>query len=101
MLRSMRMWLPLGFAVLLPMMTGAPPYNGPGGRRGGVVPTPHQGKPISFDLDCARPEVVCPSEAWPATVTAEQRNTQFEHRMIVTLPTQSCSVPLTAPAPGR
>jgi len=136
MLRSMRMWLPLGFAVLLPMMTGArgdgcaasskspapdvtgtwaitydnnldvaiiiggTTYNSTVGPQGGVVTITHQGKPISFDLDCARPEVVCPSEAWPATVTAEQRNTQFEHRMIVTLPTQSCSVPLTAPAPG-
>ena len=58
------------------------------------------GNPFSFDLDCARPEVLCPSEAWPTTVTAEQRDAAFEHRMIVTLPTQRCSGQMVSPEPG-
>jgi hypothetical protein len=70
------------------------------GPQGGVINITHDGNPLSFDLDCARPEVLCPSEAWPATVTAEQRNDNFEHRMIITLPTQSCSGQLVEPAPA-
>lgn len=66
---------------------------------GGVIDITHNGQPLSFDLDCARPEIVCPSEAWPSTITVEQRNVQFEHRMIVTLPEQTCDGTLVPPAP--
>ena len=68
---------------------------------GGVVEIVHDGKPLSFELDCSRPDIVCPSEAWPHTVEIEQREEQFEHRMIVTLPMQSCSTPLRAPEEGE
>lgn len=68
------------------------------GAQGGVINITHEGRPLTFDLDCDRPEILCPSEAWPETVRAEQRNDQFEHRMIVTLPTQSCSGQLVEPA---
>lgn len=66
------------------------------GAAGGSFTIDHEGQPLSFDLDCARPDVLCPSEAWPAQVEAEQRNTNFEHRMIVTLPTQSCDGQMVA-----
>jgi hypothetical protein len=65
---------------------------------GGTVVITHGGRPITFDLDCERAEVVCPSEAWPREVFAEQRNATYEHRMIVTLPTQSCSGTLVEPS---
>lgn len=68
---------------------------------GGVFEIVHDGRPLSFDLDCGRPEIVCPSEAWPHTVDIDQREEQFEHRMIVTLPMQTCSTPLRAPAEGE
>jgi hypothetical protein len=68
---------------------------------GGVVEIVHDGRPFSFDLDCSRPEIVCPSEAWPHAVEIEQREEQFEHRMIVTLPMQTCSTPLRAPEEGE
>src|SRR6188768_1984949 len=68
---------------------------------GGVFEIVHDGRPLSFDLDCGRPEIVCPSEAWPHTVDIEQREEKFEHRMIVTLPMQTCSTPLRAPAEGE
>lgn len=71
------------------------------GAQGGVINIDHEGQPLSFDLDCARPEILCPSEAWPDTVSIEQRNTQFEHRMIVTLPTQKCLGQLIDPAPAE
>jgi hypothetical protein len=71
------------------------------GAQGGAFTITHNGQPLSFDLDCSRPEVLCPSEAWPTTVRAEQRNTQFEHRMIVTLPTQTCSGQIVAADPSE
>ena len=64
---------------------------------GGTIEIVHAGRTLSFELDCGRPEIVCPSEAWPEQVSVEQRNTEFEHRMIFTLPTQECDGVLRAP----
>jgi hypothetical protein len=64
---------------------------------GGTIAIVHDGRALEFELDCARPEIVCPSEAWPEEVSVEQRNEEFEHRMIVTLPTQSCDGTLREP----
>ena len=80
---------------------GAAVYTEQLGPQGGVINLTHDGHPLSFDLDCTRPEILCPSEAWPETVQAEQRNETFEHRMIVTLPTQSCSGNLVEPDPSE
>ena len=70
---------------------GGATYNDTVGAQGGVIQIEHDGMPLTFDLDCARPDILCPSEAWPETVSIEQRNQTFEHRMIVTLPTQTCA----------
>lgn len=70
------------------------------GAAGGLIEITHNGQPLSFDLDCDRPDVLCPSEAWPREVLAEQRDEGFEHRMIVTLPTQRCTGSLARPAAG-
>jgi hypothetical protein len=69
------------------------------GPEGGIITIDHEGTPLVFELDCNRPDVLCPSEAWPATVEVEQRNMDYEHQMIVTLPTQTCSGQLVAPQP--
>ncbi len=68
---------------------------------GGTIEIVHDGRALTFELDCARPEVVCPHEAWPEEVSIEQRNTDLEHQMIVTLPTQTCDGTLRAPAAGE
>ncbi len=70
------------------------------GANGGSITINHEGQPITFDLDCARPEVVCPSEVWPATVDMEQRNDNYPRRVWVRIPTQSCDGQLVAPQPG-
>lgn len=70
---------------------GGQTYNSVLGPDGGVVTVVYQGRELTFDLDCSRPDVLCPSEIWPDQVYAEQRNTQLEHQMIVTIPTQSCA----------
>lgn len=66
-------------------------------KSGGVFSLTHEGKPIEFELDCARPEVVCPSEVWPTQVTVDQREEMYQHRMWVQIPMQSCSGRLVAP----
>lgn len=71
------------------------------GAAGGKFTINHEGKPIEFNLDCSRPEVVCPSEAWPKQVKIEQRSAEYDHQMVVTLPLQSCSGKLVEPAPGK
>ncbi len=70
---------------------------GPGG---GVFTITHQGKPYMFDLDCSRPDIVCPGEAWPNQVVVEQRDVMHQHQMVVDLPTAQCDQQLTEPAPG-
>jgi hypothetical protein len=71
------------------------------GPDGGEVSIVHDGVTVTFDLDCSRPDILCPSEAWPTTVQVDQRDVEHEHQMIVTLPTQSCSVALREPDPSE
>lgn len=76
---------------------GGAVYTAELGAQGGVVTIDHEGKPYQFDLDCSRPEIVCPSEAWPTRVVIEQRNERLEHQMIVNLPSASCDGDLAKP----
>jgi hypothetical protein len=80
---------------------GGAVYEANVGVAGGVIDITHDGQPLSFDLDCSKPAIVCPSEAWPETITVEQRNVQFEHRMIVTLPEQTCTGSLVPADPAE
>jgi len=82
------------------IVLGGQTYTRELGAQGGVIEITHGGRPFTFDLACERPDVLCPSEAWPAAVFAEQRDEGFEHRMIVTLPTQRCTGALERPAAG-
>lgn len=75
-------------------------YNAELGAGGGSVTINHAGKPYTFNLDCARADVVCPSEAWPTKVVVEQRDVMHQHQMVVNLPAAQCDRELTQPAPG-
>ena len=66
---------------------GGAVYHSELGAGGGSFTIDHQGKPYTFNLDCARADVVCPSEAWPASVVIEQRDVSRQHQMVVNLPT--------------
>ncbi len=70
---------------------GGAVYEDTIGLEGGTIDIDHDGTPISFDLDCTRPEIVCPSEVWPATVSLEQRSAEYPHRMWMLLPKQTCN----------
>lgn len=75
-------------------------YTAELGAQGGSVTINHAGKPYTFNLDCARADVVCPSEAWPNQVVVEQRNVNLQHQIVVNLPAAHCDQQLTQPAPG-
>lgn len=75
-------------------------YDAELGAAGGSFTIDHHGQPLTFDLDCARPEVLCPSESWPAQVLIDQRDLGHQHQMIVSLPQQTCAGSLSEPAPG-
>jgi hypothetical protein len=79
---------------------GGAVYSEELGAGGGAITIDHAGKPYTFDLDCGRPEIVCPSEAWPERVVIEQRDVNRQHQMIVNLPAASCDGALEKPAPG-
>jgi len=79
---------------------GGAVYTAELGATGGTVTINHAGKPYSFELDCARADVVCPSEAWPKQVLIEQRDVMRQHQMVVNLPAAQCDEALTQPAPG-
>jgi hypothetical protein len=79
---------------------GGAVYTAELGAAGGSVTINHAGKPYTFDLDCERADIVCPSEAWPTRVVVEQRDVERQHQMIVNLPAAQCSGALEKPAPG-
>ncbi|MFT3700530.1 MAG: hypothetical protein QM831_45720 [Kofleriaceae bacterium] len=79
---------------------GGATYDAQLGAQGGVFTITHEGKPYTFDLDCTRPDVVCPGEAWPNKVVIEQQDVNKQHQMIVDLPSASCDGDLANPDPG-
>ena len=88
-------------SLFVEITLGGAVYTSEIGVQGGLIEIEHDGQPLSFDLDCERPEVVCPSEVWPEKVRAEQRAENFVHQVIVTIPTQVCDGELTAPSPNE
>ncbi len=87
-------------AIGVEVKIGGAIYNAELGAAGGSFTINHAGKPYTFDLACSRPEIVCPSEAWPNQVVIEQRDVARQHQMIVNLPAASCDAALTQPAAG-
>jgi hypothetical protein len=79
---------------------GGAVYSTQLGADGGAFAITHQGRSYPFSLDCARSEVLCPSEAWPKQAVIEQRDVGKQHQMVVTLPSQQCTGSLSKPAPG-
>jgi hypothetical protein len=77
---------------------GGAVYTAELGAAGGAFTITHEGTPLTFSLDCARPDVLCPSESWPGEVSIEQRDVQREHQMIVTLPFHECTGTTVTPS---
>lgn len=69
---------------------GGAVYQETVGVQGGSVTINHDGQPFTFNLNCARPEVVCPSEVWAEQVSFNQKQPNFPRRVWVTIPQHSC-----------
>lgn len=67
---------------------------------GGAFTVTHGGKSYPFNIDCSKPEVICPSEVWATQVSIDQRDPTYQHRMWVSIPVQQCSGTTAAPAAG-
>lgn len=79
---------------------GGATYTEELGAQGGSITIDHNGKPYTFNLDCSRPEVVCPTEAWPATVKIRQEKPDFRHQLQVELPNLTCDGEMVTPDPA-
>ena len=80
---------------------GGATYDGVVSAAGGTITIEHAGRPISFELACERPEVVCPSEVFPGEVRLTQRDPNYLRRVWVTIPSQRCQGALRTPLPGE
>jgi len=78
---------------------GGATYTEQLGPQGGTITIDHDGDPFTFDLDCSREEVVCPSEVWPSQVSFRQDNQTYPHRVWLQLPDQECDGELVDPDP--
>lgn len=88
-----------GFSVAITL--GGATYTSELGPQGGTVTIDHEGQPITFDLDCSREDVVCPSEVWPAQVSFRQDDADYPHRVWLQVPKQTCSGELVEPVPSE
>lgn len=87
--------------IQLEITLGGATYKETIGANGGTVTIDHEGEPISFDLDCSKPEIVCPSEVWAASVTMDQRDDNFPRRVWVTIPQSQCDGSLAPADPSE
>jgi hypothetical protein len=71
------------------------------GAQGGAITIDHNGQPLTFDLDCSRPAVVCPSEVWPSQVGFNQKDAAFPRNVYVKIPKSECSGSLVDPDPSE
>lgn len=69
---------------------GGTSYTETLGPQGGLLTINHNGEPFTFDLDCSRRAVVCPSEVWPDSVTFDQDLGYFPRNVYVTIPSHEC-----------
>lgn len=88
-------------ALEVEITLGGATYDATLPEEGGTVMVEHGGYAIPFTLDCSRPEIVCPSEAWPERVTVSQREPEYPHRMWVTIPKQECMGTMRDPDPSE
>ncbi|MCB9615906.1 MAG: hypothetical protein H6722_26015 [Sandaracinus sp.] len=76
---------------------GGATYTETLGAQGGALTIDHEGRPFTFDLDCTRADVVCPSEVWPSEVGFRQDDERYPHRIWLQIPRQTCAGRLVTP----
>ena len=77
---------------------GGAAYTAALGVQGGSVTIDHDGQPFTFDVQCAREDVVCPSEVWLPQVELEQREARYPNRVWMPVERQVCDGEEVEPA---
>ena len=57
-----------GDTLAIEVEIGGATYTDKTGLQGGKIELTHTGQPVTLDLDCSDPDIVCPSEQYPETV---------------------------------
>ncbi len=78
---------------------GGAAYTAELGVDGGSFTIEHEGEPLTFDLQCEREDVICPSEVWYPQVLLEQREAQYPNRVWMPVERQVCDGDELEPAP--
>ncbi len=61
---------------------------------GGTIQFTHDGQPVTLEVDCSKPWVVCPSEVWPSSVMFDQpRFATKPHQVAMQFTQQQCTAP--------
>jgi len=66
--------------------------------QGGAFSIEVDGQPVTFALDCAAEEVICPSEVWSPEVALEHREAEYPNRVWMPVERQVCDSEPVAPA---
>jgi hypothetical protein len=85
-------------AITVEATIGGIAYAAQLGGSGGAFTITAGGVPYTFDLDCSRPDVMCPSRAWPNQVVITQTDPTHDHQMTVDLPQAQCQGSLVQPS---
>ncbi len=73
---------------------GGAVYEGTISATGGTFQFTHDGQPVTLDVDCSRPWVVCPSEVWPQVVSFDQpRFASKPHQVSMEFTVPECTQP--------
>lgn len=69
---------------------GGAAYTTELGVQGGSFTIEYEGEPLTFDLQCEREDVICPSEVWFPQVQLEQRDPEYPNRVWMPVERQVC-----------
>ncbi len=78
---------------------GGAAYTAELGVQGGSFTIEYEGEPLTFDLQCEREDVICPSEVWFPQVQLEQRDEEYPNRVWMPVERQVCDGEEVEPAP--
>jgi hypothetical protein len=78
---------------------GGAAYTAELGLQGGSFTIEYEGEPLTFDLQCEREDVICPSEVWFPQIQLEQRDEEYPNRVWMPVERQVCDGDEVEPAP--
>lgn len=84
-----------GDTLTVELLLGESVYEASLGIDGGVIEIDHEGTPLTFNLDCADELILCPTEAWAASLTMGQQPVNSQSEIPIDLPAHVCTGEVT------